>query len=263
MPASSGWQPEAQESLDALLEKHSDTVASVLDSLANEPLLASKPELYDAIWALRFVLSFPSVDEACDKARRALAYRAQYAPMLEACTDSGCVDYKNFGAMRRLFVSRVIEEATLHDEPVSVVRVSQCNVKELCDTWEDEEIFAFLQHNKELAHLRADAATRRTRRLVKMVTILDMKGISPLYFTAAGTRLWRIMQRSSKMDVYPQLLALTAVVNAPNWISAIWAVAKVWAPKKNLRKARMLDMAEVRLMFPPSSAVPAFLAAGE
>ena len=74
----------------------------------------------------------------------------------------------------KLSIADLLPVSTLLDEPVLVVRTGRSDVRTLMDNYSEDEVVEYLNYSKETAFVRCDAATRRTRRLVKMITVLDM-----------------------------------------------------------------------------------------
>ena len=87
------------------------------------------------------------------------------------------------------------------------------------------EVADYINFCKEAAFLACDRETRRTGRLVKMITVIDMKDFR---WSDFDQRFLNALGKAEKVGelCYPQLLGLAVVVNAPAIMSMLWGLAK-------------------------------------
>lgn len=128
---------------------------------------------------------------------------------------------------------------TRYDEPVQLIRAGKSNVHRLMDEYAFDDVVIFLNFQKEQAHLLCDEATRRTRRLVKMVTVVDMHSSR---FSDNDNRFFKALGQASHESelYYPQLLAITVGINVPSYLNLIC--------KTTHRRARAPTCAPARLI---------------
>ena len=227
-----------QPNVDELLEKHAASIQTLKAKISDTNFATHDPTAkvpYDDLWLLRFLLS--NGEEKAEHAVRAtLKYRAENASLLAKCAEGEAHPQKQ--EMSKLSISEVYALPTLADEPVQLIRAGKSNVKRLMDTYPAEEVVAYMNYQKEEAFLLCDEATRRTRRLVKMVTVVDMHSSR---FADNDQRFFKALGKASKDSelYYPQLLAITVGINVPGYLNLIWPIAKRLMPAKTLAKFRV------------------------
>ena len=226
-----------QKNVDELLVANAAAIATLREALADTDLSKYDPGSrvpYDDIWLLRFILSNGTQD--AEKAVRAtLAYRAANVELLER---AACGDNTKYQPLLRYSIAQVYSQRTTMDEPVQLIRAGKSNVKKLMDLFTEDEVVESMNFQKEQLFLMCDEATRRTRRLVKMVTCLDMHSSK---FTDNDKRFFKALGRASKDSelYYPQLLQITVAINVPSYLNLIWPIAKRVMPAKTLAKFRI------------------------
>ena len=113
----------------------------------------------------------------------------------------------------------------------------RADTRRLMDTFSEEAVVGYLNDLKEAAYARCDAATRRTRRLVKMVTVIDM---AHARLGETDRRFLRCLGRSSSLGErhYPQLIALTVPINVPPLVGFLWQLGRRLLPEHMLARLR-------------------------
>jgi len=227
----------AQPNVDELLATHASEIAALRVAIADTKFEdAATPIVpFDDLWLLRFLLSNGAA--GAEKAVRAtLKWREEKAPML-ALAAAG-QEHPLHAKIATMSLAEVYSLRTVSDEPVQLIRAGLSNVKRLMDTHTPEEVIEWMNFQKEQAFLVCDEATRRTRRLVKMVCVLDMHSSR---FMDNDNRFFKALGRASKDSelYYPQLLAITVGVNVPGYLNLIWPIAKRLMPAKTLAKFRI------------------------
>ena len=71
----------------------------------------------------------------------------------------------------------------------------------------NEEVADFLLMSKEVAFVRCDALARKTRQLIKMITVLDMAGYSMF---GGDSRFYKALGESSKKRVMVDVCSVHA-----------------------------------------------------
>jgi hypothetical protein len=163
--------------IDTLLAKHTQQIADLRNRLGSA--LPSTPE-YDEIFLLRYVLTWEkkSGDWAsnAEKAIRAtVEWRTKNAQVLADTRRTGVAPHED----KFLKFQTTGYSGTLGGmEPLYIVRTGLCNVKGLMNSMPFDDVADFLLFSKEVAYARCDMLTRKTRQLIKMVTVVDMAGYS-------------------------------------------------------------------------------------
>ena len=222
-----------QDDIDELLAKHADAIIELRGRVAEAPHY--KADDYDDIFLLRFLLSNGTIDKAETNLRSTFVFRHEQRERL-ARAASNIKDPKH-EPMSKLSIADLLEVTTLADEPILVVRTGRSDVRALMNAYSEDEVVEYLNYSKETAFQRCDAATKRTRRLVKMITILDMNHSK---MSGNDRRFFKALGRASKDAeiYYPQLLALTVPVNPPAYIGILWQLGKRFMPARTIAKIR-------------------------
>ena len=121
-------------------------------------------------------------------------------------------------------------------EPLYVVRAGLCNPGELMKKVTTAEFLTWLLFQKELAFRLCDAETRTRRVLVKMISIVDLSGVT--LAMGAESSYQRCIGDSGKLseDLYPQLLARQALMHPPSFFWALFSLFKLFMSQKVLEK---------------------------
>lgn len=125
---------------------------------------------------------------------------------------------------------------TLAGEPVFIVRAGLCNPAGLMKIVTPAQFLTWLMYQKELAFRICDAETRERRVLVKMLSVVDLSGVT--LAMGAETQYQKTIGESGKLseEVYPQLLARSIVMHPPFFFWALFSVFKVFMSAKMLEK---------------------------
>lgn len=228
-----------QPNMDELLPKHAADIAILRAAISDDKRFtdgANNRIPYDDLWLLRFILSNGPGKKAEKAVRATLEYRANNAELLARCAAGE--DHPLAASMTKLSISEMYANPTEADEPVQLVRAGKSNNKKLMDMYSADEVVGMMIYQKEQAFIRCDDATRRTRRLIKMVTVVDMHSQS---FSDTDRRFYKALGRASKDSelFYPQLLAITVGINLPSYMNLLWPIAKRMMPAKTLAKFRV------------------------
>lgn len=228
-----------QPNVDELIEKHETKIASLRAALQDDERFVQggvDRVPYDDLWLLRFILSNPKAKDAEKAARQTLEYREQNADLLAKCAAGE--EHPLHARMSKMSISEIYPMPTEAQEPVQLIRAGKSNIKKLMDVHTKDEVVEWMNYQKEQAFLRCDEATRSSRRLVKMVTVVDMHSQK---FSDNDKRFYQALGKASKDSelFYPQLLEITVGINVPSYMSLLWPIAKAVMPKKTLAKFRI------------------------
>lgn len=172
-------------------------------------------EEQDDIWLLRYVLSNKTGKDAEEPARFTIKYRKDNAEMISLLKRGGSVP--NCKTIEKYFAAGE-HGLTNSGEPIFYVRLGLSNTTALMDSCSYEEIFNYMVLNRELTLINCDKLTRKERRLVKAVTILDFQGFS--LTKGNDPRFAKLMGASSKVSekMFPQLLGRNILLNTPTYM---------------------------------------------
>ena len=112
--------------------------------------------------------------------------------------------------------------------------------------------------SKEVAYARCDTLTRKTRMLIKMVTVCDMAGHSMF---GGDSRFYKALGESSKKsaEYYPQLLGKTVLINTPSYMRVLWSTFSVFMPKSALEKTTICPATGTSLPHTPDASTCPFI----
>jgi hypothetical protein len=161
--------------VDDLLEQRKAKIEELRARLG--PALPQSQE-FDDIFLLRFVLTWEKkggMVEAEKAIRSTIAWRMQNAAVLAETRRTGVAPHE---AKFKKFHTSGYSGDLAGLEPLYIVRSGLCNFKGLMNSMTNEEVAVYLLMSKEVAFAKCDALTRKTRQLIKMITVLDMAGYS-------------------------------------------------------------------------------------
>lgn len=240
MPPNLGAPPQ---SIDALLAEHAAAIAALRAALG-----AELPAHWDDLFLLRYVLSFAEAERAA-AVRKALAWRAAHAALLAGAAAGAPPPH---GAQLSPFQAAGLHGATSQGDSLFVVRAGLSDVPGMVAAGVTTEMFVeWTIHFREICFLAADRETRARRRLVKSISLVDMRSAS-MGFTS---RFASAIGESSKLSefLYPQLLRRTVLFNPPSFFSVLFAIVKPLLPAKSLEKTAVCPGS---LSKPSASACP-------
>ena len=182
--------------VDELLTKHQADIEEVKRLTAG--ILPTDP-MYDDLFLLRFVITHSkkgSCDfaEAADAVRKAMEWRIKNADILErtvttrrAPNEEMCMKFNTCGYAGDLG----------GHEPIFVVRTGHCNSKGLMSTLSMEQVTDWLHFSREIAFRKCDERTRKTRMMIKTITIIDLAGYS---LFAGDSRFDKCLRKASELS---------------------------------------------------------------
>lgn len=234
------------EPIDELLKGEQENIQK-LENLVGKDKLAEIEKLdgdmkYDNIFLLRFVLTHKSKSgsfsddkealEAKDAILETLTWRKENLQVLKEVRATEIVPNK---ATFIKFQTVGSAETQMGGWPVFVVRTGYCNVKGLMNTLTAEEVLRYFEMSNYLQSIRCDTLTRQTKRLVKMINVIDMDSFS---LFGGDKRFFKCLGESSKFSAvhFPQLLGKTVIVNAPSYFRLVFAAYAIFQPKRALEK---------------------------
>ena len=192
-----------RQNVDELLTRHHADIEKV-KSLTSD-VLPQEP-MYDEIFLLRFVITH-SKKGSCDfeaareAIRKTIAWRTENAEVLERTVATGkapheeiCMKFNTCGYAGDLGGY----------EPIFVVRTGHCNSKGLMSTLSIDQVTEWLHFSREIAFRKCDERTRKTRVMVKNITIIDLAGYS---IFAGDSRFDQCLRKASDLSAlyYPQV----------------------------------------------------------
>mmetsp|Transcript_30333 Transcript_30333/g.68574 ORF Transcript_30333/g.68574 Transcript_30333/m.68574 type:complete len:389 (-) Transcript_30333:143-1309(-) len=223
---------EPREDVDELLAKHAQDIELLRAELVD--VIGGVSE-YDDIFLLRFVLTHKDrggLGAQADAVRKTVKFRTDNREALAEVVRTG--KPPNHDVFIKFQAAGYVGDLG-GLEPVHVIRGGHCNAKGLMHTLSHEQVVDWLLYLKEIYFNMCDERTRKTRKMVKSITIMDMDNYSifdgePRFFKALG--------ESSKLSAvyYPQLLGKTVILNAPSYMRALMSTVSVFLPKSTLNK---------------------------
>lgn len=196
--------------VDALLVEHKAAIEELREAVAD--CLPQDSEFYDDIFLLRFVLTWEKrggLAESSDAVRKTVAWRRENAEALAQTVRTGIAPGEE---VMKKFNTAGYAGSLAGMEPLFIVRTGYCNLKGLMNACTMEEVARMATISKEVAFAECDKKTRKTRQLVKMISIIDLEGFSMF---GGDSRFHKALGESSKQAAvyYPQLLGKTVLIS--------------------------------------------------
>jgi hypothetical protein len=190
-------------SVDELLVKHQADIEEVKKLAAD---FLPKDAMYDDIFVLRFVITHSkkgSCDfgEAVEALRKTIDWRLKNAEILEQTVATGKAPNED---MCMKFLTCGYAGDVGGYEPIFIVRTGHCNSKAMMSTLSIEQVTDWLNYSREIAFRKCDERTRKTRMMIKTITILDLAGFS---IFAGDSRFNKCQRKASELSAlyYPQV----------------------------------------------------------
>ena len=199
-----------------------------------DDIAADADQFRDGLFLLRFVVSHKGDMEAIIPALKAtIAWRVKHKDRLAALADGTAPPHA--AEFEKYNVAGPHKQMKT-GEPILIVRIGLCNSELMMDHMSDEQVYEVFMFNKEYFYALADQRSRAQGRIVKMMSVMDLRHVAG----RPDQRFMKAMGRASKESevFYPQLLAWTAVVNSPWWMRAAMSVARLFMSKKSIEKMR-------------------------
>ena len=174
----------------------------------------------------------PAASEAA--ARKCLDWRAANAAMLaDAAAGKPPPKHDIIGPY---CVAEIHSARSVSHEALYIVRAGLCNPAGLMRLVSTADFLQWLMYQKELAFRICDAETRERRVLVKMISIVDLSGVT--LAMGSDSSYQRTIGDSGKLseEVYPQLLARQAIIHPPSFFWVLFSIFKHFMSAKVMEK---------------------------
>ncbi len=183
------------------------------------------------------MLSFPKdAAKQANAVRKCVSWRAQNAGLL-ADVAAGKPLPKE-AIIKRLCVTDY-HGTTRYGEPISIVRAGLCSPPALFPVVSHAEFKEWLLYQKEQAFITCDAAQRKSRLLVKCITVVDLHGTSLASASSSASITYqKLVAEAGKVSefVYPQLLGRQILLHPPRFFGAMFSVIKQFMSAKVVEK---------------------------
>ena len=133
--------------------------------------------------------------------RKTIEYRAKNAALLALAKE---LKPHPMNAKIREYLVSAYHEHSLLGEPLFIVRAGLSLPRSLMDAVPYEAVLEWLMFEKEVVFLRCDKATRETRKIVKMLAVVDLQNTT--LGQSMDGRFGKVQGESGKLSeiYYPQ-----------------------------------------------------------
>lgn len=225
-----------QADVDALIAKYRTKIDRLRERVVD--IVPQDDPQYDDLFYLRYVLSYKAKTTKCvEPIRFTIAYRQKYADLFPRIHTEGVHAVPHHKVAMRFNCTGMC--GTLPGgEPLWVVRTAHSMQSQLMNTLTKEEVAEWMLLNKEVQFQICDTQTRKTRRLCKMITVIDLQGFS---MGASDRRFFKALGDSSKDSAkcYPQLLGKSVIMNPPSFFRWMFKAFSIFQPKSSMDKMAM------------------------
>lgn len=176
------------------------------------------PGFADDVWLLRYTISFEDSGAAAAAARKALAWRQENGPLIEAARRRRPPDDFTAAEVRaiELFLTSAYHHTSRFGDPVFVSRMRGCNLRALMDAVSEAKLERWLNFVNECAWQYCEAASKDAGSFVKQINIQDVAAAAMVQ----EMRFFRALGSSSKTNEWlrPQFIGKTYILNPPSWV---------------------------------------------
>jgi hypothetical protein len=188
---------DANFDLDALLARYSEHIAKLRQHEALKPILDESE--HDDVFLLRHIMSCKGhLARSAQSAEEGIKWRRENVSLLARADEL-------HRTVKETIPVGMLPHASTLDQPIQVVMPFQVNLDRFAKAstdWHFETGIA----NREVAFRLCDRITRQKRKLIKMILILDLSGLT-FSFAYSQYRLNAVQGKLSKVSavVYPQV----------------------------------------------------------
>lgn len=208
----------------------------LIDAIRQRPECAAllRPE-HDDLFVLRYVLSFKGDSQkAAGAIKSAIEWRRENAHILLRIDELQ-------GEVRKIIPTGMLPWHTNQGQPIQVAipfAVEAATWSSKSEQWHHEAGIS----NREVAYRICDKLSRQTGRLVKLVMIQDLTGLS-LSFAMQNSKLVQNQGKLSKLAefLFPQLIATVVVTHPPSFIQTLYGLASKVLSERLVKKVKMAD----------------------
>lgn len=221
--------------LSVLFAEHRTSIDAIKQRPECAPLL--QPE-HDDLFILRYVLSFKGDLQKCATAiKNAIEWRRANQNILARIDELQ-------EEVRKIIPTGMLPWQTNQGQPIQVaipfaVEASTWSTKS--EQWHHEAGIS----NREVAYRICDKLSRESGRLVKLVMIQDLTGLS-MAFVMQNSRLAQNQGKLSKLAefLFPQLIATVVVTHPPSFIQTVYKMAGAVLSERLVKKVKMAENPE-------------------
>ncbi|KAJ1640045.1 hypothetical protein T492DRAFT_898883 [Pavlovales sp. CCMP2436] len=227
-----------------------------IDAVRSHPNCAAflRPE-HDDLFILRYVLSFKGdVPKSATAIQHAIVWRRDNAATLARIDELQ-------SEVRLIIPTGMLPWTTNQGQPIQVAlpfAVDTATWATKSEQWHHEAGIS----NREVAYRICDKLSRESGRLVKLVMIQDLTGLS-LTFAMANSKLVQNQGKLSKLAefLFPQLIATVVVTHPPSFIQTLYKMAGAVLSERLIKKIKMAENPAKICEFSglPIDKVPTFL----
>lgn len=212
------------DNIDPLLIEYKDRIDYIKNNCKDLINKAEKIDIackIDDIFILRFLLSARSFDIAIENFEKTINYKIENHELLKDIHKNGTKAIPNIHIFERFMITGYVGSLKPENHPIFIVRPGVSAVKSLLKALTVDQAANILLLFNEIGFQKCDEQTRKSRKLVKLIFVVDLMDFSIFklnknFAKAAG--------KSSKLSeiYYPQLSGLKIPINLPSTFKLIF-----------------------------------------
>eukprot|EP00183_Erythrolobus_madagascarensis_P006159 CAMPEP_0185845192 /NCGR_PEP_ID=MMETSP1354-20130828/1218_1 /TAXON_ID=708628 /ORGANISM="Erythrolobus madagascarensis, Strain CCMP3276" /LENGTH=305 /DNA_ID=CAMNT_0028545087 /DNA_START=31 /DNA_END=948 /DNA_ORIENTATION=- len=194
------------------------------------------PDYMDEIWLLRYLLSSKyDVDKAALGVQKAVEYRKTNDSWLRAAREEHTVAPDDAAIAEYIKVGR--HKRTTDGNLVFIVRLGISRPSDAASAFTHEQLLKRQAFLTEQNYWICDRYSRETGKLSRVVSIIDMTGVS-LSSGHTDRRFFKILGENSHNSefLHPQLLAKMVIYNPPGIFKVMFSLAKLFVSQRTIEK---------------------------
>lgn len=228
-----------EENVDYLLEEHHERISEISEYVKSLDLELNKrvdPTLVDDVFFLRHILSSRgNIEKAKESIEKCLEWRIQNEALLSNCEEHA---EGEDNLVPVLFYPQLTNSGHLLNIRIFPNKERLKAYLNLPYQWHFESGCG----NREVLFRKVDARTRKTRRICKVINVMDIKAMPVSMFYSQAMHL-KTQSKLSHISTfaYPQLLHRVVVINAPRFSIALFSFFSRFFSKRTVEKIRLLS----------------------
>lgn len=153
------------------------------------------------------------------------------------------VDPNRFKEIRDFIQYEGICETDIHGQPVVYAIFSKMDLEKIVKTYEKDEIIAFMisKFERITRILFPILSAKYNKKIDRMTTIIDMKGVSPFFFVKGKPAELVKQYFFILQNYYPELLNKCYIINCSNFFSVVWAFIKPFLDPATLARIEVIQ----------------------
>ena len=148
-------------------------------------------------------------------------------------------DFPHAGRVQRYYMSNMQYGHDEHGRPIHVEQIGKTCVKKLLSSFSEEEWIRHHIYQMEYLMLELDRISKEQGKLVRIVSIYDLRGLSKEHLHRGAIKLFKKTIKVTQ-NYYPEMMENCFFINSPKLFTMAWAMIKPWISERTVKKIEIL-----------------------